>query len=109
VADKWEQYAVQLGQRIKDLRRAKGVSQGTACRRVGMSIDTWSRLERGEGQEPKLSTLMRVAEALEVELADLFPGNPESTSTPRQQELVSQVTHLPEEAQEALLLLLRRR
>ena len=108
VADPWQQYANRLGERIRLLRRTKGVSQGTACNAVGMSVDTWSRLERGDGQEPKLSTLMRVADALDVELADLFPERASNQATPCEHEVLNIVKYLAPEEQDALLKILRR-
>lgn len=109
MADLWSEYAAKLGARIRDLRRAKGISQAKTCQAVGMSVDTWSRLERGDGQEPRLSTLMRVADALDVNLGDLFPRRDESLAGTAEHEVMAVVRHLPFETQDALLKILRQK
>ena len=91
------------------MRIAKGLSQATVCRAVGLSIDTLSRMERSDGQEPKLGTLLKIAPALEVELCALFPPCTEDTTTNLQAEVAVFLKHLDVEGLEAILSLLRRR
>src|ERR687898_467968 len=58
--------------RIRQLRKERGLSQAKLAVMADMDPATLNRLERGTGN-PNLKTLERVAAALEVEVADLFP------------------------------------
>jgi transcriptional regulator with XRE-family HTH domain len=60
-----------LGTRIKELRKAKGLSQDALAERVGIDSKHLSRLEVG-GSFPSLDTLERLAQVLEVELKEFF-------------------------------------
>jgi transcriptional regulator with XRE-family HTH domain len=59
-------------ERIRQLRKERGLSQAKLAVMADMDPATLNRLERGTGN-PNLKTLERVAEALEVEVADFFP------------------------------------
>jgi transcriptional regulator with XRE-family HTH domain len=59
-------------ERIRQLRNEKGLSQAKLAVMADMDPATLNRLERGTGN-PNLKTLERVADALGVEVADLFP------------------------------------
>ncbi len=58
--------------RIRQLRKERGLSQAKLAVRADMDPATLNRLERGTGN-PNLKTLERVAEALGIEVVDLFP------------------------------------
>lgn len=60
-----------LGQRIRELRKAKGYSsQETFAYDNDYTLSYYSRLERGE--DVRFSSLVRVCEALEVDLKTFF-------------------------------------
>src|SRR5918993_2157608 len=59
-------------ERIRELRKERGLSQVKLAVMADMDPATLNRLERGTGN-PNLKTLERVAEALGVEVADFFP------------------------------------
>ena len=59
-------------ERIRQLRKERGLSQVKLAVMADMDPATLNRLERGTGN-PNLKTLERVAEALGVEVADFFP------------------------------------
>jgi transcriptional regulator with XRE-family HTH domain len=58
-------------ERIRELRREKGLSQVKLAVMADMDPATLNRLEQGKGN-PNLRTLERVAEALGVEVVDLL-------------------------------------
>lgn len=60
-----------IGSRIQELRRAAGETQETVAERVNMLTPNYARLEQGR-VNPTVETLLRVADALGVELAELF-------------------------------------
>jgi transcriptional regulator with XRE-family HTH domain len=59
-------------ERIRELRKERGLSQVKLAVMADMDPATLNRLERGTGN-PNLKTLERVADALGVEVADLLP------------------------------------
>lgn len=60
-----------LGQRIRRLRNAAGLSQDALAREAGIGRVTLVRLEKGE-QTPRYKTLRAIAKALRVEVSDLL-------------------------------------
>jgi DNA-binding XRE family transcriptional regulator len=60
-----------LARRIRSLRERRGMTQEDFAQRGGISISFASLLERGE-RSPSYETLVQVAAALEVPLAELF-------------------------------------
>ena len=61
----------QFGQRIKDLRLARGLSQEEVAFRAGMHRTYFGGIERGE-RNPSLKNIAAIARALDVALAELF-------------------------------------
>jgi transcriptional regulator with XRE-family HTH domain len=62
---------VLIGDRIRAIREAKGLSQGDIEKRSGLRAPYVSRVEHGH-TEPSVATLERFARALEVSLFQLF-------------------------------------
>jgi len=60
-----------IGQRIRDLRRLKKISGTRLAELVGVSQAQISRYETGENEVP-LSMLQRICDALGITLADFF-------------------------------------
>lgn len=60
-----------IGRNIRMVRKATGISQTELANRVGNNKSAISRYENGM-QKPSLDTLMRVADALDVDPADLL-------------------------------------
>lgn len=56
--------------RIKELRRAKGISQDLMAQDLGISCRTLQRYEKG--QVADANTLLKIAEYLEVDVKLLF-------------------------------------
>ena len=61
-----------LGGRLAAARRKAGLSQRSLAAAAGLSHGTVARLERGEGQAPRLATIHRMAEVLGVAPDDLI-------------------------------------
>lgn len=60
-----------LGRRVKELRKAKGLSQEALAERMEVHPKYLGSVERGE-QNPTLEFLTKLAAALDVELVALF-------------------------------------
>jgi transcriptional regulator with XRE-family HTH domain len=64
---------VNIGQVIRSFRGERNLSQGDIQRRTGLLRCYLSRVENGH-TVPSLETLAKIAEAMEINLADFFPG-----------------------------------
>lgn len=60
-----------IGQRIAEIRRAAGMSQGTVAKAVGTTYQVISHIENGRGV-PSLARIAAIADALSVPIAELF-------------------------------------
>ena len=60
-----------IGERIRQVRQERGLSQGDLENRTGLLRCYLSRVENGH-TEPSLQTLARLASALEIPLAGFF-------------------------------------
>jgi transcriptional regulator with XRE-family HTH domain len=60
-----------IGQRIKEIRNEKKISQQDLASKCNFEKSNMSRIEAGR-TDPKISTLDKIAKGLEVEIAELF-------------------------------------
>ena len=66
-----------IGQRVEQLRRAKGWSQGKLSSRMGLNNSAYiSKLERGEIEQPTYERIALIARALGVADYELTGGAP---------------------------------
>lgn len=65
---------VALGNKIRAVRESKGFSQEAFAIEVGLDRSYYGGVERGERNVAALN-LMRIAQALSVELGELLPSN----------------------------------
>ncbi len=63
---------IKLGQKIRELRLAKGFSQESFADEVGLDRTYMGGIERGERNIAAIN-LIRIAKALKIEVGDLFP------------------------------------
>jgi len=64
---------------VKRTRHARGLTQDQLANKTEMHAANVRRMERGDAN-PSLSTMARMAAALEVDLADLVRGIPPTDS-----------------------------
>ncbi len=74
----WSLYSRRLGRNLAARRQVAGVSQEKLAHRAGISTFTYRKLENGESNpgtpaNPRLRTLVMIARALEIPLAELLP------------------------------------
>lgn len=60
-----------IGKRIQDLRKSRKMSQEQLAEKMGISPKYLSSIERGK-ENPTLDTFIKLAAALETEIAELF-------------------------------------
>ncbi len=70
-----EALSVDVGQRLRTLREERGVSMRALARRSGLSANALSMIERGL-TSPSVSTLLKLAGALEVPITAFFREEP---------------------------------
>lgn len=79
--DPWEVYARELGLNLLRAREASGLSQERLANAAGISTFTYRKLEKGESNpgtpaNPRLRTLVALAEVLGVELGEILAAKP---------------------------------
>lgn len=79
-SNSWDDYAREVGINLQRARAAKGVSQERAAHAAGISTFTYRKLEKGESNpgtpaNPRLRTLIALAEILNVDVRELLPSN----------------------------------
>lgn len=70
-----------IGEQVKEWREARGLSQRALAERAGVGYVLVARLELGQ-TDPRLSTLRRLAEALNVTVGGLVDGKPGMVKRP---------------------------
>ncbi|HEV2947330.1 MAG TPA: helix-turn-helix transcriptional regulator [Gemmataceae bacterium] len=56
----------ELARRVKKLREAAGLSQQALAVKAGLSVSVVSQVEQGKKADPRMSTVLAIAEALGV-------------------------------------------
>jgi len=69
-----DQLYMELGDCIKKIREAKGLSQKEVALSCKMDMGNYSRIENGK-TDPSFNTVVKIAKALGVELYELFNIN----------------------------------
>ncbi len=62
-----------IGERIRELRTAAGMSQQALAMAAGLSMSVVSQLEQGYRDDPRISTVAAIARALGVTIDELMP------------------------------------
>jgi transcriptional regulator with XRE-family HTH domain len=68
-----------IGIHIKSLRHSKRISQEGLAEKMGISSKYLSSIERGK-ENPTLDTLIKLSEALDIELSEVFNFSHEGKS-----------------------------
>ncbi len=68
--------SAEIGERIRALRRERGLSQEDVARRTGIGLKSYGDIERGRVQDPHYSTLAGIARALDTTVAELVEEDP---------------------------------
>jgi predicted transcriptional regulator len=71
-----------IAEQLKGWREARGVSQRALAEKAGVGQVLVARLELGQ-TDPRLSTVVKLADALKVSVADLIAGKPARTRAGR--------------------------
>ena len=93
-----------LGKLIKGQRKLLGLKQQEVADLIGISVQHYSRIERGE-YTPSLQTFFRLTEALHIDLSPLRMKNESVSST--MYEIMSLLGNLSSTKQKAVLSFLK--
>jgi len=79
--DPWNDFARELGRRLLVARAQRGLSQEHVAHAAGLATFTYRKLEKGESNpgtpaNPRLRTLVVLAEVLDMSLDELIPARP---------------------------------
>jgi transcriptional regulator with XRE-family HTH domain len=99
---------ISIGENIKRIREAKGMSQKELITAIGMGAPMYSRIETGK-TEPSLSSLEKIAKALGVKLSELFldePGQEINSINSTLMEKVRMIEDLSPDEQKTLFMIL---
>ena len=61
-----------IAENIKKFRKQKGLSQDKLSKLAGVTLTTLVKMESGANDNPKIKTLKKIANALEVTVNDLL-------------------------------------
>ncbi|WP_204836955.1 helix-turn-helix domain-containing protein [Mycobacteroides salmoniphilum] len=64
-----------FGDRLRALREALGLSQEAAAHKCGIHWTQYAKVERGQ-RSPRLETLVRIVDGLDLDASDLINGLP---------------------------------
>ena len=78
-SDPWERYARDLGVRLHRLRIDRGLTQERLAVAADITAYTYRKIEKGESNpgtpaNPRLKTLVALAEVLDVDVSELLPA-----------------------------------
>ena len=76
-----------MAYRIRQIREQQGISQIELCEKTGLTKATIWRLETEPGAVTTSTTLVKIAEALNVTIDDLFLANEVQSAKPKVSEL----------------------
>lgn len=69
-----------VGKRVRQFRKAKGLTQQQLGQLAGLYHTTISELERGD-TEPHIATLQRIASALNISVTQLLTDNDDPSAS----------------------------
>lgn len=95
-----------LGRRLRDLRKSRSMSLYDVERLTGRHFSTIGKYERGE-RRPDLQTLRELAAVYETTVADILGEKPASSAHADLADLASAARHLSPEQLAALVQFLR--
>tara|TARA_B100002003_G_C14012741_1_gene488628 strand:+ start:87 stop:458 length:372 start_codon:yes stop_codon:yes gene_type:complete len=99
---KHKTYFDQLGYHVQRLRKSKKMSQALLAEKIDKSIDTVSNIERGKAPT-SINTVIDVANALDVELYELFQVRDMPVKDKNKNKLLDEILSLLKDQPEDIL------
>ncbi len=93
-----------VGEKIKAARKAKGWTQVDLAARAGLSQRWVSDIERRDTKSPRLTTLIALAEVLDLDVADLVISAEMAKSRSEAQRLIAEIADVDDPLLDAIML-----
>lgn len=97
-----KELAIYIGQRIKDFRLSRNMTQKELAKRIGMGDTTIANYEKGF-RSPKKDTLFDLADVFGVSIDDLFPQRTPTAPNSLIEQISDKVVQLTTEGQKSVL------
>lgn len=97
-----KELAIYIGQRIKDFRLSRNMTQKELAKRIGMGDTTIANYEKGF-RSPKKDTLFDLADVFGVSIDDLFPQRVTTAPNSLIEQISDKVVQLTEPNQKSVL------
>ncbi|MFM0876994.1 XRE family transcriptional regulator [Streptococcus suis] len=97
-----KELAIYIGQRIKDFRLSRNMTQKELAKRIGMGDTTIANYEKGF-RSPKKDTLFDLADVFGVSIDDLFPQRTPTAPNSLIEQISDKVVQLSTEGQKSVL------
>ncbi|WP_449461351.1 XRE family transcriptional regulator, partial [Streptococcus suis] len=97
-----KELAIYIGQRIKDFRLSRNMTQKELAKRIGMGDTTIANYEKGF-RSPKKDTLFDLADVFGVSIDDLFPQRTPTAPNGLIEQISDKVVQLTEPNQKSVL------
>lgn len=95
---------ISFGEKLRELRRKRGISQGKLAVKTNLSVAHIQSLEIGRRANPRTNTIVALAKALDVPVAELIEETPQPRQlTMEETELMKLLRDLEPESKEDLL------
>lgn len=88
-----EEFKRLFGLRVQTFRRQQKLTQEALAEKIDRSVDTVSNLERGVSST-RIETAFRLAEALNVNILDLFDVNPANVTDRERRQTIDRLISL---------------
>lgn len=62
-----------VGKTLKKVRKSMGLTQAQVAKKVGISSNYYSMIERGEKENPGTNIMTKIAKVLKLQASDVFP------------------------------------
>ncbi|MBR2141199.1 MAG: helix-turn-helix transcriptional regulator [Rickettsiales bacterium] len=80
-----------IGEKIREIRRNKNISQLNLAFSVEMSMNTISYIENGK-ISPKIDTLNKIANELDVDICEFFPHKDNGNYTREMEQFIAKLS-----------------
>ena len=97
-----EKIAEKFGQRVRSLRKQRGLSQETLSEMCDLHPTYIGQIERGE-KNASLETIMRICKGLDVSPSDLFKNIGADGEQTAAEKIYEMILEMPEQKQKAVL------
>ncbi|MAZ67501.1 hypothetical protein CL652_01890 [bacterium] len=64
--------ASKIAAKLKSLKKQRGLSQSDLCKKTGLAYHTIAKIENGSTSDPRVSSLKKLADVLEISVDEFL-------------------------------------